>query len=46
MNCWEAMFIQNYYQKGTLVTEQQVNEHNPLFEPMHCKQPSTQSPNS
>ena len=46
MNCWEAMLIQTYYHKGTLVTEQQVNEHNPLFELMNCKQPSTQSPNS
>ena len=46
MNCWEAMFVQTYYQKGNLVTEQQVNEHNPLFELMHCKQPPTQSPNS
>ena len=32
MNCWEAMFIQAYHQKGTLITEQQVTEHNPLFE--------------
>ena len=32
MNCWEAMFIQAYHQEGTLITEQQVNEHNPLLE--------------
>jgi len=32
MNCWEAMFIQAYHQDGTLITEQQVTEHNPLFD--------------
>ena len=32
MNCWESMFIQTYHHEGTLITEQQVNEHNPLFE--------------
>jgi len=32
MNCWEAMFIQAYHQYGTLITEQQVTEYNPLFD--------------
>ena len=45
MNCWESMFIQTYYQEGTLITEQQVNEHNPLFELVNYK-PTTQTQNS
>ena len=32
MNCWEAMFIQAYHQDGTLITEQQITEHNSLFD--------------
>ena len=43
MNCWEAMFIQIYYQDGTLIMEQQVNEYNPLFELANRKQLTAQS---
>ena len=32
MNCWEAMYIQEYHKRGLLVTEQQPFEHNILFE--------------
>ena len=45
MNCWESLFIQTYHQEGTLITEQQVNEHNPLFELVNYK-PTTQTQNS
>ena len=45
MNCWESMFIQTYYQEGTLITEQQANEHNPLFELVNYKL-TTQTQNS
>ena len=37
MNCWEAMFIQAYHQDNTLITEQQVTEHNPLFDLRNTK---------
>jgi hypothetical protein len=32
MNSREAMFIQAHHQEGTLNTEQQLTEHNPLFD--------------
>jgi len=32
MNCWEALFIQEYHRKGILITEQQPFEHNPLYD--------------
>ena len=32
MNCWEAMYIHAYHQERTLLAEQQVTEHNPLFD--------------
>ena len=32
MNCWEALFIQEYHRKGILITEQQLFEHNPLYD--------------
>jgi hypothetical protein len=32
MNCWEALFIQAFHQQKVLITEQQVNDTNPLFE--------------
>jgi len=32
MNHWENMYIQIYRQQNLLITEQQVNEPNPLFE--------------
>ena len=32
MNCWEALFIQEHHRKGTLITEQQLFEHNPLYD--------------
>jgi len=43
MNCWEATFIQTYHQDGTLITEQQVNEYNPLFELVNRKQLTAES---
>ena len=43
---WEAMFIRTYLQDGTLITEQQVNEYNPLFELMNRKHLIAQSPTS
>ena len=46
MNCWEAMFIQTYHQDGTLITEQQVNEYNPLFELVNREHLTAQSPTS
>jgi hypothetical protein len=32
MNHWENMYIQIYRQQNLLITEQQVNEPNPLYE--------------
>jgi len=32
MNCWEALFIQEHHRSGTLITEQQLFEHNPLYD--------------
>jgi hypothetical protein len=32
MNHWENMYIQIYHQQNQLITEQQVNELNPLYE--------------
>jgi len=32
MNCWESMYIQEYHRKGHLITEQQIPEHNLLFD--------------
>ena len=32
MNCWESMYIQEHHRKGHLVTEQQVPEHNLIFD--------------
>jgi len=32
MNCWESMYIQEYHRKGHLITEQQVPEHNLIFD--------------
>jgi len=39
------MFIQTYHQEGTLITEQQVNVHNPLFELANLR-PTRQTQNS
>ena len=44
-NCWESMYIQTYQQEGTLIMEQQVNEHNPLFE-LGNHTPTMQTQNS
>jgi len=43
MNSWEALFIQAYHQTGQLITEQQINDHNPLFELAQHKEFITQS---
>ena len=32
MNCWEALFIQEHHRKGTLIMEQQLFEHNALYD--------------
>ena len=32
MDCWEALYIQALHQHKLLITEQQVNDTNPLFE--------------
>ena len=32
MNTWEAMLIQKYHGIGTLITEQQRPDHNPLYD--------------
>ena len=32
MVCWEALYIQALDQRNTLITKQQVNDINPLFE--------------
>jgi hypothetical protein len=31
MNHWENMYIQIYHQQDQLITEQQINELNPLY---------------
>jgi len=31
MTCWENLYIQMHHIHGTLITEQQVNEINPLY---------------
>jgi hypothetical protein len=32
MDCWEALYMQALHQRKVLITEQQVNNTNPLFE--------------
>ena len=32
MNCWETFYIQAFQQHKTLITEQQLNDINPLYE--------------
>jgi len=32
VNCWESMYIQEYHRKGHLITEQQILEHNLIFD--------------
>jgi hypothetical protein len=32
MNCWEALFVQEHHRRGTIITEQQLFEHNPLYD--------------
>jgi hypothetical protein len=32
MDCWETLYIQALHQSKVLITEQQVNNTNPLFE--------------
>ena len=32
MDCWETLYIQALHQRNTLITKQQVNDINPLFE--------------
>ena len=31
MNCWEALYMQGFYQRNILIEEQQVNDINPLY---------------
>jgi hypothetical protein len=35
MNCWEALYMQAFYQRNILIEEQQVNDINPLYELAH-----------
>ena len=30
MSCWEILYMQTFYNHGILITEQQINEFNPL----------------
>ena len=32
MNCWEALYMQAFYQRNILIEEQKVNDINPLYE--------------
>jgi len=32
MNCWEALYMQEFHQHGILIAEQQVSDSNPLYE--------------
>jgi len=32
MDCWEALYMQTFQQKKTLIDEQQIGDANPLFE--------------
>ena len=32
MTSWENMYIQKYHDHGTLITEQKITEHNPLYD--------------
>ena len=32
MNCWEAFYVQTFHQHSILISEQQVNDTNPLYE--------------
>ena len=32
MDCWEALYIQTLHEQKILITEQQINDTNPLFE--------------
>ena len=38
MNCWEALYTQVFHQHKMLVTEQQINEPNPLYELVNTTQ--------
>jgi len=35
MSCWENFYIQMHHIRGNLITEQQVNELNPLYSEAH-----------
>jgi len=35
MNCWEALYMQAFYQRNILIEEQQVSGINPLYELTH-----------
>jgi hypothetical protein len=32
MNCWEALYMHLHHKRSTLISEQQVNDTNPLFD--------------
>jgi hypothetical protein len=32
MDCWEAFYVQALHQQKVLISEQQINDANPLFE--------------
>jgi len=31
MNCWEALYVQGFYQHNILIEEWKVNDINPLY---------------
>jgi len=35
MNCWEALYMQAFYQRNILFEEQKVIDINPLYELAH-----------
>jgi len=43
INHWENMYIQIYRQQDQLITEQQINELNPLYELAHLPHTSRNS---
>jgi len=44
MNCWEALYMQAFYQRNILIEKQNVIDINPLYElAQHVTQPATYS---
>jgi len=45
MNCWEALYMQAFYQHTILIEAQQVNDINPLYKLAHMSQGQLHVPN-